>query len=484
MEANPSESNPDDQLVRGLGLPQSIALNVSNMVGIGPFVTIPLFIASMHGPQALVAWVIAAVLVICDGLIWCELGAALPGSGGSYHFLREIFGNHSSRLLRMLPFLFVWQFLISGTLEIASAYTGLMPYLTYVFPALEPIFEKTTVSYEFFSITTGSYESFSISYGSSTMAAIISLIVTWMLSRRIEIVGWVGLVLCAGTLFTVFIVIVAGLMNLNASLITFPPDAFKINATWVKGLGGAMLIAIYDYFGYYNICNLGGEVRNPGKTIPRAVIISVVLVAMIYLTMNLAIIAVVPWEQAMKSKQIAALFMETLFGRQVAVIFTWLILWTAIASAFAMTLGYSRIPFAAASNQDFLPIFSRVHPTKKYPSVSLWTLGFLTAVFCFFSLGDVINAAVAVRILVQFIAQILAVHMMRTRRPDIQMPFRMWFYPIPSLIALVGWLFVLGTTEYQLLAIVAAVLVSGVVVYFLFAEKTPKSAIESTNSPT
>ena len=447
------EQNSDTKLVRGLGLPQSIALNIANMVGIGPFITIPGFLAAMHGPQALIAWVIAAVLVICDGLVWSELGAALPGSGGTYHFLREIFGKRPSRWGRLLPFLYVWQFLVSGTMEIASGYTGAMPYVEFIWPELS-----------------SSLEQWQIPGGTSTLAAGCCLLVTWLLSRRIEIVGWFGIVLCTGTLITVATVIVSGLTHFNASLLTFPADAFVVNQEWIKGLGAAMLIAIYDYLGYYNICNLGEEVRDPGRTIPRAVITSVVLVAALYLTMNVSIIAVVPWEQAMKSNQIAALFMETLYGRQIAVVFTGLILWTVIACVFSITLGYSRIPFAAATNGDFLAVFARVHPTKHYPTVSLWTVGLLTAVFCYLPLQTVIETAVTVRILVQFVAQIGGLHLLRTTRPDIIMPFRMWLYPIPSLIALVGWLFVLGTRTEYLLA-VGAVIASGVIVYFLFVEK-------------
>ena len=232
-----------------------------------------------------------------------------------------------------------------------------------------------------------------------------------------------------------------------------------------------MLIAIYDYLGYYNICHLGEEVRDPGKTIPRAVITSVVVVAAVYLLMNVSIIAVIPWEQAMKSEQIASLFMETLYGRRIAVLFTGLILWTVLACMFAITLGYSRIPFAAAKNGDFLAIFARVHPTKRYPIVSLWTLGVLTAIFCYLPLQTVIETAVTVRILVQFVAQIFGLHVLRTTRPDIVMPFRMWLYPLPSLIALLGWLFVLGT-RLQLLGTAVGVIVSGIVVYQIFLAKS------------
>lgn len=458
-----SKPPADARLVRGLGLPQAIALNISNMVGIGPFITIPGFIAAMHGPQALIAWVIAAVLVICDGLVWSELGAALPGSGGTYHFLHEIFGRRSTGWGRLLPFLFVWQFLVSGTMEIASGYIGAMPYVDYVVSYWlgEPSTAAGMRRVWFFAGETG------------VAAATAALLVTLLLSRRIQVVGWLSLVLCAGTALTVLTVIVAGLTHFDAALLTFPKDAFEITPAWVNGLGAAMLIAIYDYLGYYNICHLGEEVRDPGRTIPRAVITSVIVVAAVYLTMNLSIMAVVPWEQAMKSDQIAALFMETLFGRPVAAAFTLLILWTVLACMFAITLGYSRIPYAAALNGDFFPAFGRLHATKNYPAVSLWTLGGLTALFCFLPLQLVIEAAVTVRILVQFVAQIIALHFLRTTRPDVVLPFRMWLYPLPSLLALAGWLFVLGT-RLDLLWMVLGVLVSGVTVFFFFLWRPAK----------
>lgn len=439
------ESKPE--LQRGLGLLQATSLNVANMVGIGPFITIPLFIAAMGGPQALIAWIIAAVLVLCDGLVWSELGAAMPGSGGSYHFLSQIYNRY--RWGRIVPFLFIWQFLISGTLEMASGYIGAMDYLTYALPDLDENLKR-----------------WSVPGGRSSIAAASVLVVTLLLCRNIRWLGWMGVVLCAGTLITVLSVIIAGLTHFDSSLLVFPENAFQMTPTFFRGLGAAMLIAIYDYLGYYNICHLGDEVIEPGKTIPRAVMLSVVIVAAIYLTMNVAIIGVLPWEKAMVSKNVAAEFMETLFGRSTAVAFTWLILWTVIACMFAITLGYSRIPYAAARNGDFFKVFSVVHSTGRYPVVALWSLGLLTALFCYFPLGVVIEAAVTVRIAVQFIGQIVGLHLLRTTRPDVALPFRMWLYPVPSLLALIGWTFVLATSSGLVLASAFGALACGVVVFF------------------
>lgn len=445
------------QLQRGLGLVQATALNVANMVGIGPFITIPLFIKAMGGPQALVAWVAAAVLVLCDGLVWSELGAALPGSGGTYHFLREIFGRY--RWGRLLPFLFIWQFLISGTLEMASGYIGAIDYLRYMLPP---------------DLMTDEGASFLLLH---SVAAACVLVVTAVLCRNIRAIGWMGVVLCAGTLVTVLTVIVAGLVHFDSRLLALPADAFRADAGFASGLGAAMLIAVYDYLGYYNICHLGDEVREPGRTIPRAVMLSVVIVATIYLTMNISIIGVVPWQEAQESRNIAALFMERLFGRSVAVAFTGLILWTVLACMFAITLGYSRIPFAAARNGDFFPVFARLHPVHAYPWVSLWAIGLLTAVFCFFPLQVVIEAAVTVRIFVQFMGQIIALHVLRATRPEIVLPFRMWLYPAPSLLAFAGWLFVLGASGPRNLAIGLAVILSGCLAYLLWQMRTPRAPL-------
>jgi amino acid transporter len=445
---HPPTPDAPPELHRGLGVVQATALNIANMVGIGPFITIPGFIAAMHGPQALVAWVIAALLIVCDGLVWSELGAALPGSGGSYHFLSEIYGRF--RFGRIVPFLFIWQFLVSGTLEMASGYIGAVKYLRYPFPNIEEVFVRWHVP-----------------GGTSTLAAAGALVVTLILCRHIRSLGWLGILLCAGTLITVLTVIVAGVMHFDRALVTFPEDAFRLDhpQAFFGGLGAAMTIAIYDYLGYYNVCHLGDEVVNPGKTIPRAVMLSVVIVAALYLTMNLAIIGVVPWQKAMKSEFVASEFIEILYGRRIAELFTWLILWTVAASVFALTLGYSRIPYAAAKKGGFFRVFAVVHPVHRYPVVSLVSLGLLTAVFCYFPLDVVINAAVIVRVVVQFLGQIAGLHLVRTKRPDVALPFRMWFYPLPSLVALIGWIFVFATAEKTVLLIALGVLGSGFAAY-------------------
>ena len=127
---NSPDINTAPGLERGIGLLHATALNMSNMVGIGPFITIPALLTALGGPQAMLGWVVALIVALADGLVWSELGAALPGSGGSYLFLREGFGRE--RWGRLMAFLFIWQFLLSGPLEIASGFIGFGMYLNFL----------------------------------------------------------------------------------------------------------------------------------------------------------------------------------------------------------------------------------------------------------------------------------------------------------------------------------------------------------------
>lgn len=442
-----SDASPQ-QLQRGLNTFHAASLNVTNMLGAGPFITIPLLLGAMHGPQAMIGWVMAMIVVMCDGLIWAELGAAFPGSGGTYHYLREIF--RGSLWGRLLPFLFIWQFLVSGTLEVASGYIAAANFSM----SLVPAYQRTTESW-------GLGATAIVGLPASLLVGLIYL----ALRQRIRSLGWLSIVLVAGVLAAVGTVIILGALNFNAELIQFPADAFRLDKTFVIGLGAAMTVAVYDYLGYYNICHLGEEVVNPERTIPRAVLLSIVIVAAIYMAMNLAFIGVVPWQEAISkdtlaNKNIAAAFMTKLHGERAAAGFTLLIIWTCLAGLFAMTLGYSRILYAAAKNGDFFAPFAALHPTKGYPWAALALLSALTAFFCFFQLEIVIQGAVTVRIVVQFIGQIVALHLLR-RRGTHPLPFRMWLYPLPSLIALTGWLFLLGTSGSKLLLLLAGVYASG-----------------------
>jgi len=436
-------------LLRRFGLLEATALNMTNMIGIGPFITIPLLLTALGGPQAMLGWLVALVITISDGMIWSELGASMPGSGGSYVYLREGFGRETFG--RMMGFLFIWQFILSGPLEIASGYIGFTQYLGYIWKDI------------------GRPQSLAV------IVALGVLNIT-LLYRRITFIGKLTVSLWIGMILTTLAVIVTGVFHFNSALaFDFPPGAFNFSLGFFLGLGAATRIGIFDYLGYYDICYIGDEVREPGRTIPRSVIISVIAVALIYIMINFSVIGVVPWREFVPADQhpqsnfIVSIFMERIWGRGVATFFTAMVLWTAFGSVFALLLGYSRVPYAAAIDGYFFKIFGRLHPRKNFPYVSLVVLGVIAIVCSFFSLGMVIDALITTRILIQFIGQIFAVILLRKRAPEMQRPFRIWLAPLPCGLALAAWLYVYAASGWKFIVPSLLTLLAGVAAFLLWS---------------
>ncbi len=443
MDPRPPDPASPPHLTRGFGLLQATALNMSNMVGVGPFITIPLLMASMGGPQALLGWFVGAAVAISDGQVWSELGAALPGSGGSYRYLREAYGPQ--RWGRLMAFLFIWQFVLSGPLEIASGLIGFGQYASYLWPGLSGI-------------------------GQKLLAAGVGALAVVVLARRITSLGRVTVTLWVGTVATLAVVLITGLPRFNAArAFDFPPGAFDFGRGFVLGLGSAALVAVYDYLGYYDVCYIGDEVRDPGRVIPRSIIISIASIFVLYLLLHLSLIGTMPWRDMLGSQFVVSEFMEKVHGRGAAVAVTLMILWTAFGSVFALLLGYSRIPYAAAVQGDFFRSFARLHPTGNFPHVSLYVLGAVSIVAAFFSLDAVIKALITTRVLVQFMGQIIAVPLLRRRLPDSARPYRMWLYPVPAVVAFVGWAYIFLTSGWAYVAVGVATLLAGTLAFLLRA---------------
>jgi amino acid transporter len=397
----------------------------------------------------MLGWLVALVVVIGDGMVWSELGAAMPESGGSFGYLREGYG--AAKVGRLMGFLFVWQFVLSGPLEIASGYIGFAQYLGYMWKGITA---RQTIP----------------------VVTIIGVANVVLLYRRITSIATITVVLWIGTILTVVAVVVTGALHFRPGVaFDFPPGAFTFSLGFLLGLGAASRIGVYDYLGYYDVCYIGDEVENPGRVIPRSILMSTVAVALIYLAINLSIIGVVSWRDFVpagahpESSFVVSIFMERIYGRGVATVFTAMILWTAFGSVFALLLGYSRVPYAAAKDGYFFAVFARLHPTKGFPHISLLVLGVVAILASFGSLGMVIDALITTRILVQFIGQIGAVTLLRRREPDMPRPYRMWLYPVPSLGALLGWIFIFATTPPAVIGFGFVALVLGIVCFGLWA---------------
>ena len=462
-------------LQRRIGLRSAVALNMLEMIGVGPFITLPLVIAAAGYRLSVWAWVLGAVIAVADGLVWAELGAAFPRAGGSYAFLREIYGP--DRAGNWLSFLYVWQVSFTAPLSIASGCIGLSSFLAWFWPELDgtPIASWPALHY------------------SSFAAAATCLLVTALLYRNLSSVTRLAWVLFAGVLAAIAGVITSGFAHATATGGWQMPasPALTIPAA-LGGLAQATLLTTYCYWGYYNICFLGGEVRRPERTIPRAILLSVLFVAAFYVAMNLAALpsmrdaASHVASGAAVRLQLVADIAKSAFGTLAGRLMAALIVWTAFASVFSLLLGYSRVPYAAARDGNYFRFLAAVHPRHGIPHRSLVALGLVAACFCFFSLAQVITMLVITRILLQFFLQHAGVVLLRAQRPELARPFRMPLYPLPPMVAMAGFVFMIVNRAHALggLAVAAGIAISGTLVYIYRAQRLRQWPLKSTNGLT
>src|ERR1700733_11624141 len=474
MDSPTNLNSSSSGLMRGMGLGSATALNMIDMIGVGPFITMPLVLAAVGGPQALLGWIAGALLAVCDGLVSAELGAALPGSGGSYAYLREIYGPQ--KWGRLISFLFIWQLSFSAPLSIATGCLGLVGYAAYYWPGLEKVYAAHTAALPI--PWAGPLQVSWIVTPGTALGIAICCFTVMLLYRRITAIARLSKILWFGVMGTIGWIIFAGLTHFNAArAFDFPPGAFTLSRGFFTGLGGALLVATYDSWGYYNVCYMGDEIKDPTRNIPRALLLSILLVACLYLAMNLCILAVVPWREMLQAGQsnsgvyVVSLFMQRVYGAWAARLVTGLVILTAFASVFSLMLGYSRVPYAAALDGNYFKAFAKVHPVYRFPYVSLVALGVVAAAFCFLRLRDAIAALVVIRIILQFLVQAVGVVVFRVTRPDVARPFRMWLYPLPALVAVAGFLFILFNREnwQKEIRYAVVILLAGLAIYMIRA---------------
>ena len=453
-----------------LGLLQAVSVNMAMMVGVGPFITMPLFVGKMGGPHALAVWMIGALVAVCDGMVWAELAGAFPGAGGTFQFYDQAYGRKP--VGRLLKFLFVWQFLFSAPLELASGALGFALYLGYLVPGLD-----TVLTVWPWSIKTHHLVAVSVMIGVLGLA--------W---RDVKAAGQLMVVLWAGMLVTVGLMITGCAVQADSGLIRTATGQFTdaIGAAsggdfrlWL-GVGGALAIAMYDFLGYYQICYMGEEVSHPQRTIPRSILISVVIIGILYFSMNLSLFAVMPWQDVAKSEHIASDAFEKLYGTFAGKAMTGLILWTSLAATYSAILGYSRVPYAAARTGHFFRAFADLHPKHGFPAKSLLAIGFAGVLACLMNLETVIAALLTSRILIQFLGQIVTVIYIRTN-PELssRMKFRMPLFPLPAIIAFVGWSTVFLTSDWPALIYGGLSLILGFIAYGIWNLKTSTNSVQS-----
>jgi amino acid transporter len=429
---------PAPHLERGLGLWTATSANMLTMVGAGPFITIPLILGTMQGPQAMLGWLAGAAIAICDGLAWAELGSAIPQSGGGYRYVLQSYGANGPG--RLMSFLFLWQIVAITPLIFASGAVGFSGYAMYLFPSMTP--REATL-----------------------LAVGVCVFSTALIYRRIDDVGRVCAVVGVVVLAAAIWMVGDGVLHGHLAGLAPPAGAFRLSRGFWVGLGGATLYAMFDYGGYQTVCFLGGEIVRPEATIPRSIIIAILGVGALYVAMNVSILSVIPWQDAMRSRYVASDFIARLHGSGAASVMTVLILVIILGGVFAGMLGSSRIPHAAAEEGRFFRAFARLHPTGHFPSFSVLFIGVVTALCCLLDLDALIRASTVIIVLTQSIPVLGAVVMLRKRRPDLSRPFKMVLYPLPLLAALGGWIYIVCTSGAVYVAVGFGVLLAGIGAY-------------------
>jgi len=466
MNNSSTQSASAPTLERRIGLRSAVAFNMLEMIGVGPFITLPLVIAAAGYRLSVWAWVLGAAIAVADGLVWAELGAAFPRAGGSYAFLREIYGPE--RAGNWLSFLYVWQVSFTAPLAIASGCIGLSSFLAWFWPGLDAA--------PFAALPALHYSNFA--------AAATCLLVTALLYRNLKSVTRLAWVLFAGVLAAIAGVIVSGFAHAaTTGGWRMPAEPAISLPVALGGLAQATLLTTYCYWGYYNIAFLGGEVRKPERTIPRAILLSLLFVAGFYVAMDLAALPAMRdggrdaashvAAGAAVRLQLVADIARSAFGSLAGRSMAALIIWTAFGSIFSLLLGYSRVPYAAARDGNYFRFLAAVHPKHGIPHRSLVALGLVAAGFCFFSLAQVITMLVVTRILIQFFLQHVGVMVLRAQRPELPRPFRIPFYPLPPLAAIAGFLFMLVNRSHALggLGVAAGIAASGTLIYGVRARR-------------
>jgi amino acid transporter len=413
-------------------------------------------------------WVLGAALSLCDGMVWSELGTTYPEAGGSYAYLKHLYGERGWG--RWFSFLYAWQILFSSPLSIASGCIGFSQYISFFVPgAAQPMFSTRFLGVPI------------VLSGQTLIAMAACTLALAVLYRSIvqidKIVRWLGVAVVLTLVFVIF----AGFTHFHSGMaFDFPAGAFHLNTAFFMGMGAGLLIATYDYGGYYSVCFLGAEVREPRRTIPRAVLGSIAVVGTLYLLMNVSVLGVMPWRELMEDTGshermfVIAVFIERIYGHGAAGVTVVLIAVAALCSVFALLLSQSRIPFAAARDGNFPGWFGDVHPRLRIPHHALLWLGAMTLLCCIFRLQEVISALVVIRILFQFLLQGIAVMLPKHRQERRVKGFRMPLYPVPALLAVGGFAFILISRANFLKEIRTAgvILLAGGIVYAIRRRRT------------
>lgn len=445
------KQSQEPQLLRALGLREGLAIHLSAIIGSGIFVVPAMIAGHLHsmGP-ILVVWSLGGVLTLFGALTVAELSSVLPKAGGPYVYLRNSFGP-------LWGYMFSWNhFFINTAGSLAAIAVAFATYLGYFFPSLS--FQNPLLSYHLSLF--GNPLEVTIR-GTQIVAMLVIAVATAVNVRGVRFGGWVTNILTLAKVLALLALIVTVFFwgKGNASnFVPWWPDHWSKELTSAFGL--SMISVLWAYEGWTTVTMSAGEIKNPERNVPRALLIGTLTIILLYLGANLAYAYVMPLEQMAGSPRIAADVAVIVLGPVGASLITAGILCSTFGTINNSFLSDARSMYAAGADRTFAPSFGKVHPRFRTPFVSIITLGIWSALLTLSGSYDQIASYVVFGSWVFYALTALSVIILRRKMPQVPRPYKAWGYPYATLlfVAAAGWFLYSTLVEDPRDAIVGIVL--------------------------
>lgn len=405
--------NPNSKLSRSLNRFDGVMLLVGNMIGIGIFTTTGYIAENIQASFYLfLIWILGAIYAYCGALVYAEMATRFPVSGGDYHYLKAAYHP-------LLGFLFGWStFAVTYTGSIAVIAIGFATYLLNIAPE----------ALQNWSISPGLFIEFNLL---KIVAIIIIIFLTWINALGVKqgarfqnIFTLIGISIILGF-------IISGFLSSNASAEHFSPFLpKKIDIDQLSLIGVSLVSVVFTYSGWTTIVYIAGEIKNPNRNIPGAMWLSVIIVAAVYLLMNAVYLLSMPLLEMKGIVDIGYQSMLVLFGRNIGIVFSILIMLLTLSSLNSTILSGARIYYAVAKEGRFFKLAGRLHPRFKVPGASLW-LQCLWAVVLILSgtFNQLLTYTVFVMVVFSFLSG-GALFFLRRNQRETTAGFKMKAYPI------------------------------------------------------
>lgn len=408
-------------LVRDLGLLAATAVVIGNTIGTGVFLVSSDMARAVGSTElVLAAWVLGGVIVLCGAFCYAELGAAFPRAGGTYVYLEEGLGP-------LWGFLFGW---MSSFLErpagMATLAAGFLRFAGFVFPA---------VSAPWFTAHLGSHE-FTVT-AAQPLAAIVVVLVTAINYFSVRTSGAIQVILTGLKILTIVTIVVAGVV-FGKHVVQPASPVFTGGLGTISALLTALVPAMWAYNGFNDLGNLGEEIKEPGRNLPRAIILGLFTIGALYLSANLVYFHTLSFDQVKASQHVASDAVRTFAGQSGAVWLTIAMAVSALGALHVVVLTGSRIPYAMARDGVFFEFTKRVHPTFHTPTGSLLFLGIVATLLALTGTYEELYSLFVFAVWIFFGLNAIALIRLRMKNPQLARPYRAWGYPWTCLVFLIA----------------------------------------------